>query len=108
MFVSCVHPVAVLNASHTEEAYSRASLITALWQPEFCNSVTRDTHMAICVSLFSLYGLCNSVTYCLVEVSARKCFFVVCSICFTYFTICISISVSSFYVKFQRSCSCTE
>ena len=47
MFVSCVHPVAVLNAAfcmtcslltlvedargdHTEEAYSRASLITAL------------------------------------------------------------------------------
>ena len=46
MFVSCVHPVAVLNAAfcmtcsllmlvedafgdHTEEAYSRASLITA-------------------------------------------------------------------------------
>ena len=48
MFVSCVHPVAVLNAAfcmtcsllmlvedaigdHTEEAYSRAGLITALW-----------------------------------------------------------------------------
>ena len=47
MFVSCVHPVAVLNAAfcmtcsllmlvedaigdHTEEAYSRAGLITAL------------------------------------------------------------------------------
>ena len=47
MFVSCVHPVAVLNAAfcmtcsllmlvedaigdHTEEAYSRADLITAL------------------------------------------------------------------------------
>ena len=47
MFVSCVHPVAVLNAAfcmtcsllmlvedaigdHTEEAYSRSSLITAL------------------------------------------------------------------------------
>ena len=47
MFVSCVHPVAVLNATfcmtcillmrvedaigdHTEEAYSRAGLITAL------------------------------------------------------------------------------
>ena len=47
MFVSCVHPVAVLNAAfcmtcsllmqvedeigdHTEEAYSRVSLITAL------------------------------------------------------------------------------
>ena len=47
MFVSCVHPVAVLNAGfcmtcsllmlvedaigdHTEEAYSRAGLITAL------------------------------------------------------------------------------
>ena len=47
MFVSCVHPVVVLNAAfsmtcnllmlvedatgdHTEEAYSRASLITAL------------------------------------------------------------------------------
>ena len=46
MFVSCVHPVAVLNAvfcmtcsllmlvedesDHTEEAYSRAGLITAL------------------------------------------------------------------------------
>ena len=47
MFVSCVHPVAVLNAAfcmtcsllmlvedaigdHTEETYSRASLITAL------------------------------------------------------------------------------
>ena len=48
MFVSCVHPVAVLNAAfcitcsllmlvddaigdHTEEAYSRAGLITALY-----------------------------------------------------------------------------
>ena len=48
MFVSCVHPMAVLNAAfcttcsllmlvedtigdHTEEAYSRAGLITALW-----------------------------------------------------------------------------
>ena len=48
MFVSCVHPVAVLNdafcmtcsllmlvedaiGDHTEEAYSRAGLITALW-----------------------------------------------------------------------------
>ena len=46
MFVSCVHPVSVLNAAfcitcsllmlvedaigHTEEAYSRAGLITAL------------------------------------------------------------------------------
>ena len=38
MFVSCVHPVAVLNdccfkdavGDHTEEAYSRAGLITAL------------------------------------------------------------------------------
>ena len=47
MFVSCVHPVAVLNSAfsmtcsllmlvedargdHTEEAYSRASLITSL------------------------------------------------------------------------------
>ena len=44
MFVSCVHPVAVLNAAfcmicsllmsaignHTEETYSRAGLITAL------------------------------------------------------------------------------
>ena len=42
MFVSCVHPVAVFNApfcmtcsllmlvDHTEEAYSRAGLITAL------------------------------------------------------------------------------
>ena len=41
MFVSCVHPVAVLNAAfcmtcsllmlvNTEEAYSRAGLITAL------------------------------------------------------------------------------
>ena len=40
MFVSCVHPVAVLNASfgmtcsllgaHMEEAYSRSDLITAL------------------------------------------------------------------------------
>ena len=43
MFVSCVHPVAVLNAAfcmtcsfedaigdHTEEAYSRAGLITTL------------------------------------------------------------------------------
>ena len=47
MFVSCVHPVAILNAAfcmtcsllmlvedvmgdHTEEAYSRAGLITAL------------------------------------------------------------------------------
>ena len=47
MFVSCVHPVAVLNAAfcmtcsllmlvedaigdHTEEAYSRAGLVTAL------------------------------------------------------------------------------
>ena len=44
MFVSCVHPVAVLNAvfcmtcsllmlvvdDHTEEAYSRAGLITVL------------------------------------------------------------------------------
>ena len=47
MFVSCMHPVAVLNAAfcmtcsllmlvedaigyHTEEAYSRAGLITAL------------------------------------------------------------------------------
>ena len=49
MFVSCVHPVAVLNAAfcmtcsllmlvedaigdHTEEAYSRAGLITALYE----------------------------------------------------------------------------
>ena len=49
MFVSCVHPVAVLNAAfcmtcsllmlvedaigdHTEEAYSRAGLITALYR----------------------------------------------------------------------------
>ena len=48
MFVSCVHPVAVLNGTfcmtcsllmlvedarcdHMEEAYSRADLITALW-----------------------------------------------------------------------------
>ena len=48
MFVSCVHPVAVLNAplcmtcsllllvedargDHIEEAYSRAGLITVLW-----------------------------------------------------------------------------
>ena len=48
MFVSCVHPVAVLNAAfcmtcsllilaqdardhHMEEAYSRAGLITAFW-----------------------------------------------------------------------------
>ena len=48
MFVSCVHPVAILNAAfcmtcsllmlvedaigdHTEEAYSRASLITAVY-----------------------------------------------------------------------------
>ena len=48
MFVSCVHPVEVLNAAfcmtfrllmlvkdargdHIEEAYSRASLVTALW-----------------------------------------------------------------------------
>ena len=40
MFMSCVHPVAVLNAvlmlvedaigDHTEEAYSRAGLITIL------------------------------------------------------------------------------
>ena len=51
MFVSCVHPVAVLNAAfcmtcsllmlvedaigdHTEEAYSRAGLITALGSHE--------------------------------------------------------------------------
>ena len=49
MFVSCVHPVAVLNAAfcmtcsllmlvedaigdHTEEAYSRAGIITALYE----------------------------------------------------------------------------
>ena len=30
MFVSCVHPVAVFNALHMEEAYSRAILMTAL------------------------------------------------------------------------------
>ena len=63
----------------------------------------------ICVSLFSLYGLCNPVTYCLVEVSAsqscRKCLMT-----FVVFAlhICISISASSFYVKFQGSCSCSE
>ena len=53
MFVSCVHPVAVLNAAfcmtcsllmlvedaigdHTEEAYSRAGLITALLSSHEC------------------------------------------------------------------------
>ena len=45
--VSCVHPVAVLNAigDHTEEAYSRAGLITAcllLFTPSCCSECFYD------------------------------------------------------------------
>ena len=64
MFLSCVHPVAVLNAAfsmtcsllmliedaigdHTEEAYSRAGLITALYvatSVSFCLPHPRNTY----------------------------------------------------------------
>ena len=58
-FVSCVHPVTVLNAAfcmtcsllilvedtrgnHMEEVYSRAGLITALFTPSCCSDCFHD------------------------------------------------------------------
>ena len=73
MFVSCVHPVAVLNAAfcmtcsllmlvedaigdHTEEAYSRAGLITALY---VAMSVSFCLPHPVAVSAFMICrGLC--------------------------------------------------
>ena len=73
MFVSCVHPVAVLNAAfcmtcsllmlvedaigdHTEEAYSRAGLITAL---DVAMSVSFCLPHPVAVSTFMICrGLC--------------------------------------------------
>ena len=73
MFVSCVHPVAVLNAAfcmtcsllmlvedaigdHTEEAYSRAGLITALY---VTMSVSFCLPHPVAVSVFMICrGLC--------------------------------------------------
>ena len=61
MFVSCVHPVAVLNAAfsigdHTEEAYSRPGLITAL---QVAMSVYFCLPHPVAVSAFMICrGLC--------------------------------------------------
>ena len=70
MFVSCVHPVAVLNVAfcmacsllmlvddargdHMEEAYSRAGLITALslllFTPSCCSECFYDLWMFVCL-----------------------------------------------------------
>ena len=75
MFVSCVHPVAVLNAAfcmtcsllmlvedergdHMEEAYSRAGLMTAL---KVAMSVSFCLPHPVAVSAFIIYcGLCAS------------------------------------------------
>ena len=75
MFVSCVHPVAVLNAAfcmicsllmlvedaigdHTEEVYSRAGLITALY---VAMSVSFCLHHPVVVSAFVI---CRGVCAC--------------------------------------------
>ena len=76
MFVSCVHPVAVLNAAfgitcsllmlvedaignHTEEAYSRAGLITALY---VAMSVSFCLPLPVAVSAFMICrGLCACI-----------------------------------------------
>ena len=75
MFVSCVHPVAVLNAAfcmtcsflmvvedaigdHTEETYSRAGLITALYvamSVSFC----LPHHVAV-----SAFMICRGLCVC--------------------------------------------
>ena len=84
MFVSCVHPVAVLNAAfcmtcrllmlvehsrgdHTEEAYSRAGLITALWvamSVSFCLP-----HPAVVSAFMICRGLCACTEMCVLYVS---------------------------------------
>ena len=79
MFVSCVHPVAVLNAAfcttcsllmlvedaigdHTEEAYSRAGPITALY---VATSVSFCLLQPVAVSAFMICrGLCTCVGGC--------------------------------------------
>ena len=75
MFVSCVHPVAVLNAAfcmnynflmlvedersdHMEEAYSRAGLMTALY---VAMSVSFCLHHPVAVSAFII---CSSLCSC--------------------------------------------
>ena len=79
MFVSCVHPVAVLNAAfcmtcsllmlvedargdHMEEAYSRADLITALY---VAKSVSFCLPHPVAVSAFIICrGVCVRVRRC--------------------------------------------
>ena len=54
MFVSCVHPVAVLTVArgdHMEESYSRAGLITALYE---AMSVSFCLHHSVVVRAFMI------------------------------------------------------
>ena len=90
MFVSCVHPVAVLNAAfcmtcsllmlvddargdHMEEAYSRAGLITALY---VAMSVSFCLRHPVAVSAFMICrGLCvctEMLWMCVLYVSFRS------------------------------------
>ena len=85
MFVSCVHPVAVFNAAfcmtysllmlaedaigdHTEEAYSRVGLITALW---VAISVSFCLPHPVAVSAFMICGrlcVCTEMWMCMLYV----------------------------------------
>ena len=48
------------------------SCVAIAFEDHLCFLLLNNRNSAICVSLFSLYGLCNPVTYSLVEVSASQ------------------------------------